>query len=118
MDDVENYFSHYLQRDVVFALNNKILKEGKLILFNQKDYYIIFYLKGADGEQKKYEIPYPYSITKNKNYLNLSYDLKDISKNDSELYYKLIGLNQKSNSRLYNNTMLFFEKNALDLSIV
>jgi hypothetical protein len=118
MDNIEKYFNYFLKREVVFSVDNKIIKEGKLILFNQKDYYIIFYIKNGNGEQKKYEIPYPFNIKKEGNYLKISYKLEDISKNDSELFYRLMSLNQKYNSRFYNSTITMFEKNALDLTVV
>lgn len=119
MEDLENEFKYFLQRDIVLSANSKILKEGKLMLFNQKDYYIYLYLKvGNNVTQKKMEIPYPFKITKEKNYLILDYTLSAISKNDSDLYFKLMSLNQKSSSRFYNTKIILFEKNKLDLSLV
>lgn len=118
MDDIEQYFNYFLQRNVVFSMDSKIIKEGKLILFSQKDYYLTFHLKNSAGEQKKYEIPYPFNIVRKNKYLNISYDLQDISKKDDQLYYRLIALNQIHNSRFYNNKIMFFEKNTLDLSVL
>ena len=118
MDNIEQYFNYFLQRDVVFSFENKIIKEGKLILFSKKDYYIIFYIKNNNGEQKKYEIPYPFNILKEEKYLKISYKLEEISKNNSELYFRLMSLNQKNNSRFYNSVITMFEKNALDLTVV
>ena len=118
MDDTLGIFNHFLQRNVVFALDNKIIKEGNLFLYKQNDYYLFFYLKKDNQEQKKFEIPYPFSIKKEKNYIVLDYSLSAISKSDSELYYRLISLNQKSSCRYYNNKILLFEKNTLDLSVL
>lgn len=118
MDDTLEIFNHFLQRNVVFSLDNKIIKEGNLFLYKQNDYYLFFYLKNNNQEQKKFEIPYPFSIKKEKNYVVLDYSLSAISKSDSELYYRLISLNQKSSCRYYNNKILLFEKNTLDLSVL
>lgn len=119
MYDIENEFKFFLQRDIVISSNSKILKEGKLMLFNQKDYYFYIYLKiGNNSTQKKIEIPYPFKIKKEKNYLILDYTLSAISENDSDLYYRLMSLNQKSNSKFYNSKIIIFEKNKLDLSVV
>ena len=119
MDDIENEFKYFLQRDIVISSNSKILKEGKLVLFNQKDYYFYIYLKiGNSTTQKKVEIPYPFKIKREKNYLILDYTLSAISENDSDLYFRLMSLNQKSNSRFYNSKVILFEKNKLDLSLV
>jgi hypothetical protein len=118
MDDTEKIFNYYLQRNIVFSLDNKIIKEGNLFLYKQNDYYYVFYLKNNNQEQKKFEIPYPFSITKEKNYIVLNYSLSSISKSDPELYYRLVSLNQKTNSRYHNNKIIIFEKNCLDLSVV
>ena len=39
MDETEKLFNYYLQRNVVFAVDNKIIKEGNLFLYKQNDYY-------------------------------------------------------------------------------
>jgi hypothetical protein len=111
-------FNYFLQRNVVFTLENKIIKEGKLFLYNEKDYYLIFYMRSNNNEQKKFEIPYPFSIKRIDNYLILDYSLSAISGGDSELYYRLISLNQNSNSRFYDNKIIVFEKNSIDFSVV
>jgi hypothetical protein len=118
MHNIEEYFKYFLQRDIVISIDSKIIKEGKLILFNQKDYYLNFNLKNNNQEQKKIEIPYPYMIKNQNNYLVLSYELQNISKNDQNLYYKLMSLNKKHNCRFYNTKVLIFEKNKLDLSVL
>jgi hypothetical protein len=114
----ESDLNYFLQRNVVFVLENKIIKEGKLFLYNEKDYYLIFYMRSGNNEQKKFEIPYPFSVERKNNYLILDYSLSAISGGDSELYYRLISLNQNSNSRFYNTKIIVFEKNALDFSVV
>jgi hypothetical protein len=118
MDNKEDLFNYFLQRNIVFVLENKIIKEGKLFLYNEKDYYLVFYLKSSNNEQKKFEIPYPFSIKRYNNYLVMDYSLSAISGGDSELYYRLVSLNQNSNSRYYNTKIIVFEKNALDFSVV
>jgi len=118
METLETELRYFLQRDIVLSINNKILKEGKLVIFNQKDYYYNLYLKVSNTIQKKIELPYPFAIKKEKSYIILDYTLNAISKNDTNLYYKLMALTQNNNSRFYNNKILLFEKNSLDLSIV
>ena len=118
MHDTEEVFKYFLQRNVVFSLDNKIVKEGSLILYKQNDYYISLYLKNNNHEQKKFEIPYPFSIERKNNYFVLNYTMSSISKGDSELYFRLMSLNQNSKSRFYNTKMFIFEKNTLDLSVV
>jgi hypothetical protein len=118
MDVKNDLFNYFLQRNIVFVLNNKIIKEGKLFLYNQKDYYLYFYLKTNNNEQKKFEMPYPFSVKKYENHLVMDYSLSAISENDSELYYRLISLNRNNNSKYYDSKITIFEKNALAFSVV
>jgi hypothetical protein len=118
MMNLEDFFKTFLQRNVVFSIDNKIVKEGNLILYKQTDYYLNLYLKTNNQEQKKFEIPYPFSIEKYKNYYILNYTLSSISKGDSELYYRLMSLNYKKNSRFFDTKILIFEKNSFDLKLL
>lgn len=117
MDNVENVFKGFLQKNVVFAMDNKILKEGKLFLFNRKDYYLVFYMK-INNQDRKFELPYPFGIKMVENYIEIDYNFSSIAKNDAELYYRLISLNSNIKNRFLNNKILIFEKNTLDLSLV
>ncbi len=114
----ESHLNYFLQRNIVFVLDNKIIKEGRLVLYNEKDYYLVLYMRSGNNEQKKFEIPYPFAIQQQNNCLILDYSLSAISGGDSELYYRLVSLNQNSNSKFYNNKIKVFEKNALDFSLV
>jgi hypothetical protein len=118
MSDIEEQFKYFLQRHIIFSIDGKIIKEGKLMLFNKKDYYLILYIKNNNQEQKKYEIPYPFSSRMDNNRLVLDYKLESISNKDVELYYRLASLNQTTNSKFFNTTVSVFEKNALDLKVV
>lgn len=117
MEEVEDIFKSFLQKNLVFSLDGKILKEGKLFLFNRKDYYLTFYLK-INNSDRKFELPYPFGVKMIDNYIELDYYFSSISKNDTELYYRLISLNSNPKNKYLNNKILVFEKNSLDLSVV
>jgi hypothetical protein len=117
MDKVEDIFKPFLQKNIIFSVDGKILKEGKLFLFSRKDYYLIFYLK-INNQDRKFELPYPFKATLNENYIEMDYNFSSISNNDSELYYRLMSLNNNIKSRYLNNKITVFEKNSLDLSVV
>lgn len=118
MQNLDDLFGYYLQRDVVFSIDSKIIRDGKLILFSQKDYHLNFYFKNNNGDNKVFEIPYPFQIDKCDNHLVLRYDIETLSKEDDELYYRLLALNKKNNSKFYNIKMLMFEKSSLNLKPV
>jgi hypothetical protein len=113
--NIESVLNYFLQRDIVFSVDNKIIKEGKLILLSQNEYYINFYLKGASGETKLYEIPYPFDVELMDNYALLYYDIESITQGDDDLYFRLLSLNRKPNNKLYNSIMMIHEKGGLDL---
>lgn len=117
MEEVENVFKGFLQKNLVFSLDGKILKEGKLFLFNRKDYYLVFYLK-INNQDRRFELPYPFDIKLVDNYIQMDYDFYSLSKNDPELYYRLISLNVNIKNRYLNKKVLIFEKNTVDLTLV
>ena len=43
-DYIEEQLKDALQRDVSFVVNDKTLRQGKLMMFNMKDFYISFIL--------------------------------------------------------------------------
>lgn len=51
-----------LQKNISFEINNKIFKQGKLILFYQKNFYIMFIIQTAKKNKDKIEIPIPYEL--------------------------------------------------------
>lgn len=112
MTNVETAFSPYLQRNLEFRVDGKIIKEGRLVLVNQRDFYINFYLKMPNLEKKKYEIPYPFKISNENNSLTLDYCISCFGTSDAEIYYRLLSLNKKTNSKLYNNKLVITEKTS------
>lgn len=117
MEKVEDIFKFFLQKNVVFSLDGKILKEGRLFLYGRKDYYLNFYLR-INNIDRKFELPYPFKIELEDNYIQMNYDFYSLSKNDAELYYRLISLNANIKNRYLNKRILIFEKNTVDLSVV
>lgn len=51
-----------LQKNISLELNNKVYKQGKLILFYQKNFYLIFLINSLKKNKDKIEIPIPYDI--------------------------------------------------------
>ena len=62
MQHIEQIFNKLLQHNIVFTSGeSKIYKEGKLIMFKVKDFYLIFSIK-IGNSIKVVELPYPYKI--------------------------------------------------------
>jgi len=119
--DIEQAFINFLQKDLIFSIDGKIVKEGKLILFSKNDYYIHFTLKTSSDSKKKYEIPYPFNIKAGDGYIVLNYEIDHLSDGKNELFYRLKSLNKRTNAKIYNNRMVIFDKNlscSKDLHVV
>lgn len=117
MVNVDEIFGRFLQCDIVLSINSMIIKEGKLILFNIKDYHINLYFKSGN-DTKVFEIPYPFQVDSFDNHIEFRYDYEGLSRNDIELFYMLKSLDKHGSSRYFNNKMLIFKKNAINLKPV
>jgi hypothetical protein len=51
-----------LQRNVNFVIKNKIIKKGKIELFVQRNFYLVFHLTVDKNKKEKLEIPIPFSF--------------------------------------------------------
>lgn len=55
----EDIFLPFFQKNISIVLENKILRQGKLLLFSIKDFYLHFTLH-SDNNTKTFELPYPF----------------------------------------------------------
>ena len=96
-----------LQRDIKLTINSKVLREGKLILFNLKDYYIECTLINKNNQQKIYEIPVPFTIDIKSKYILFDYGINSVSKGDidNKLTIKMLASNIGKKSKFYDNTL-------------
>ena len=78
----------YLQSKVTIKCNNKVLKTGKLTLFNIKQYFIRFYIETDKKTSKILELPYPFLIENtDNNHLATVNALRAINKSTSSKVY-------------------------------
>lgn len=85
---VETTLLDYLQRDIgIYNSDNRLIKSGKLIIVNIKDYVVNFTLQ-KKNTKFTYEMPYPYTITKQPDGLILDYRLEALSHNNDLLKVK------------------------------
>jgi hypothetical protein len=115
-DEINTLCKSILQRDVRFVLNDKkVLRRGKLILFNTKDYFITFTIDSTKNTRKIYEVYYPFSITNNKkkNRLEFGYRVEDIS-NDIKIHVSLMNAVNKTEapSQFFGSQMFIYYDGA------
>jgi hypothetical protein len=95
---------NYLQSRVTIKCNNKVLKTGKLTLFNIKQYFIRFYIETDKKTNKVLELPYPFLMEQNTTgSCTLNYKLTSLCNNHSVMVNTLRGVNKSSSSKVYDN---------------
>ena len=108
VEKIESNLNDFLLRDVVFLLENgKSLKKGKLVLFKFKEFHFVFTLKNDKGENRVYEIPYPFSWERSSaSSLQFSYDIDNFTLVDTNLYYRIKVLDNSNANKLYNSYLV------------
>ena len=60
--NIEESCKSFLQKDIQFEMKNKIIKKGKIILYFQRNFHIIFILDNEKEKRDKLEVPIPFGI--------------------------------------------------------
>ena len=96
-----------LQRDIKLVINNKVIREGKLILFNLKDYYIECMFIVKDNQRKTYEIPAPFAIDIHENKILFDYTIETATNNNlnNNVAIKMLALEAGKKSKFYDNVL-------------
>ena len=108
IEKTDSELGKILQSTVIFEVNKKALREGKLILYNIKDFYITFNILTSKGIMKTYELPVPFNIYSDKNNnVIFDYDIDYISRKDRVIEYLITIVGNKFNkkSKLFNNKL-------------
>lgn len=59
---IEESCKSFLQKDLSFEIRNKTIKKGKMILYFQRNFHIVFILDVEKEKRDKLEIPIPFKI--------------------------------------------------------
>jgi hypothetical protein len=91
-----------LQRNVSFIIKNKIIKKGKIELFVQRNFYLVFHILVEKNKKEKLEIPIPFSFENydDEGLMYFDYRFKTISKyypESLENLKKIFEKNKKNN---------------------
>ena len=104
MEHVERDFTALLQKNIQFVHRDKVLKEGRLVLFAIKDFYLDFQLLPNNSTKMvHFEIPYPFKYTNNPDHLVLSYLEEYFTKRDPEVEHSILFYFIKNPSKYYNS---------------
>ena len=100
LEKVTDFLKPFLLQEIVIRTDKKILKRGKLKIFQIKQYYINLTLEFNDSV-KSYEIPYPFKMDHEEGRGILNYHLSSFIPTSQLTMVKF--LDNSSKSKLYNN---------------
>jgi len=103
---LEKDITSIFQKNLKFKVNNKILKEGRLILFSFKEFYLHFKLHVSGNIYKYIEIPYPYNYKIENTNIMFDYTNKTLSKNNNDIDVLIKLLKRHKHSKFYDNTLI------------
>jgi hypothetical protein len=97
-------FLDNLHKTLRFVCNKKVLKEGKLILFNYNDFYYSFTLD-VSGSTKHFKLPMAFSVTDNVSSIRLDYTIDTLCNSIDHLAFSCKMMKPKSKNNLYDNVV-------------
>jgi hypothetical protein len=111
--DLEKACKFLLQKDISLEIGKKTYKKGKLILFYQKNFFIVFIMNTAKKEKEKFEIPIPFGIEihEDDNLVYFDYRLKTLAKYSPEVETNLILYPKKVAGNKFWDTILSINGN-------
>lgn len=106
MNHLTKYLQQYLLQPVEFIVNNKVVRRGKIKLFNFKQYCIKFTIQTDSGDIKTYDVLYPFNIYKEGSVCVFNYHLSSFTQSSIETLYKIKALNKTKSLPTYDEIML------------
>jgi hypothetical protein len=107
----EKNFLPFFQKNICIVLENKILRQGKLLLFSIKDLYIYFTLTNSNIT-KSFELPYPfdtYMENLSSNVLILDYKIKTFTKGIPTINSKVHSFKVQKTMKYYDSKVKIIE---------
>lgn len=106
MNHLTQYLQQYLLQPVEFVINNKVVKRGKIKLFNFKQYFIKFTIQTENGDVKTYDVLYPFKVYFDGNKCVFNYHLSSFTQSSVETFYKIKTLNKSKCLPTYDEIMI------------
>ena len=105
---IEDACKFILQKNVSFEINNKVIKQGRVLLFQQKNFYLTFILHTQKKKEEKFEIPIPYDVESHEeeNLIFFDYRIKKLARNCPETENMIKKSFHKKNSNKFWNIIL------------
>ena len=100
LERVTNILKPYLLQDIIVKTDKKIIKKGKLQIFQAKQYFINLSLE-INGNIKILEIPYPYKVEALSDRVIFNYHLSSFM--PASLGEDMSKLNTSNKTNIYDN---------------
>jgi hypothetical protein len=112
IDIYDKILQQFLQSKIAVKVNNKVLRSGKLQLFNIKQYFIRLHIENDKNITKVLELPYPYLM----NYeagkgCTLNYKLTSLCNNHRDTVNMLRSIRGESQHKIYDNEVSILSLN-------
>lgn len=107
--DIEKACKFLLQKEIVIELKNKTHKQGKVVLFYQKNFYITLVMNTLKKEKEKVELPIPYGVEfyEDEDLIYFDYRIKTLSKHAPEIETNLLVYPKKiSGNKFWDSILL------------
>lgn len=108
----EQKFLPFFQKNISIVLENKTLRQGRLLLFCIKDFYLHFTLSCGNGT-KTFELPYPfktYTDSVSSNVLILDYKINSFTQDLGNIMDKAKQLcNKEKHLKFFNSIIKIVE---------
>lgn len=107
--DIEKACKFLLQKEIVIELKNKTHKQGKVVLFYQKNFYITLVMNTLKKDKEKVELPIPYGVEfhEDEELIYFDYRIKTLSKHAPEIETNLLIYPKKiSGNKFWDSILL------------
>ena len=99
-----------LQHNTNFCIDTKIIRRGRLLLFNVTDYHVKFSIKTNKNLLKVFEVPFPFHISGDDETVIFSYRLSDLCRDNEHKIEAMsnverVGVNKFYDKRLTINNL-------------
>jgi hypothetical protein len=106
--ELESCCKFLLQKNITLEFKDKIYKQGKLLIFHQKNFYLTFILDSIKKKNEKVEIPIPFEIESHteEGLIYFDYRIKTLSKFSPDIETNLLFYPKKSSGNKFWDTIL------------
>lgn len=102
MHKLEEQLKSIILKSVDFQIDGKSVKQGKIKVFNTKQFFIRFKLE-TENDTREYDLPYPFKVTKTSYGYLFDYCLSAFCPRTEDIYWKMLMMNKSEASKLHNN---------------